>query len=351
MADPRPEASAGEPTPEPAGDVPKRAYRRRLLVVAAAVLVVVIGVAAAAAGGVIHKPVLGVPPGGAGAAGTGGANPVYAQLPIQVASYLGVYQADSPESYAPSIEFSRKINHRLNLAVYYSGWREPFQFAFAGAAAKHDAIPLVQIDPYNTSLAKIAAGDYDTYLTTFAQAVHTWRKNIIISFGHEMNGNWYSWGWKHTNPKVFVSAWRHIVDVFRAEGDYNVTWLWAVNIIDEQTPKIPSPAPWWPGSRYVTWVGIDGYYLKPSWTFAPLFGPTIAAVHLLAGQTPIIISETAASANQAAKITNLFSGIRQYSLLGFVWFDVNGKQDWHISSRSSEAAFASGARHFDEVKP
>ena len=24
---------------------------------------------------------------------------------------------------------------------------------------------------------------------------------------------------------------------------------------------------WWPGKRYVTWVGIDGYYYLPSETF------------------------------------------------------------------------------------
>lgn len=349
MTDPRSELPVGGSALEPTRGSPRRAYRRRLLVAAVA-LAGVGALVAAVASGAISKPVLGVPPAGS-PAGSGAANPVHAHLPVKADSYLGVYETGAPQTYTPSVDFSRRINHRLNLAIYYSGWREPFQFGFANAAAAHGAIPLIQIDPYNTSLAKIAAGDYDTYLTSFAQEVHTWRKNVIISFGHEMNGDWYSWGWKHTKPRVFVSAWQHIVKVFRDEGDYNVTWLWAVNIIDMQSPAIPSPGAWWPGSSYVTWVGIDGYYLKRSWTFAPLFGPTIAAVHTLAGSTPIIISETAASANQAAKIANLFAGIRQYGLLGFVWFDVNGKQDWHINSRSSEMAFASGAKAFDEVTP
>ena len=61
-----------------------------------------------------------------------------------------------------------------------------------------------------------------------------------------------------------------------------MTWLWTVNIINNtQHGKIPPPDPWWPGNSYVTWVGIDGYYLKSSWQFAPLFGPTIAAVRAL----------------------------------------------------------------------
>ena len=61
----------------------------------------------------------------------------------------------------------------------------------------------------------------------------------------------------------------------------------------------------------MNWVGIDGYYLKPSWKFAPLFGPTIAAVRKLT-LDPILIAETGAvpAAGQPAKIADLFAGIR-----------------------------------------
>jgi hypothetical protein len=92
-----------------------------------------------------------------------------------------------------------------------------------------------------------------------------------------MNGSWYSLGLRaHVAGDVRgrLAAHRHL---FRALGARNVTWLWTVNIINNtQAGKIP-PGPWWPGSSYVNWVGIDGYYLKPNWQFAPLFGPTIAA--------------------------------------------------------------------------
>ena len=144
-----------------------------------------------------------------------------------------------------------------------------------------------------------------------------------------------------------MAAWRHIVNVFRQQGADNVTWLWTVNIIDMQRGNIPSPAPWWPGSSYVTWVGIDGYYLKPSWTFAPLFGPTIKAVRALT-LDPILISETGAApaAGQPAKIADLFAGIRAYGLLGFVWFDANGIRDWRLDSPAAVAAFRRGAKTF-----
>ena len=38
---------------------------------------------------------------------------------------------------------------------------------------------------------------------------------------------------------------------------------------------------WWPGTNYVTWVGIDGYYLKPSDTFSSVFGGALDASVLL----------------------------------------------------------------------
>jgi hypothetical protein len=99
--------------------------------------------------------------------------------------------------------------------------------------------------------------------------------------------------------------------------------VWTINIVHPK--RIPAPAPWWPGSSYVTWVGVDGYYFKPSWTFASLFGPTIKAVRALT-HDPILIAETgvAPDADKPAKVTDLFAGIRAYGLLGFVWFNASG---------------------------
>jgi hypothetical protein len=231
--------------------------------------------------------------------------------------------------------------------MYYSGWFEPFKTGFATMAARRGAVPLVQMDPANVSIAGIAHGRYDGYLSEYAEAVRAYRHPVIVSFGPEMNGSWYSWGYTHTSPTVFIAAWRHIVTVFRALGAHNVTWLWTVNVVDDtQRGKIPTPGPWWPGKGYVNWVGIDGYYLDSSWEFAPLFGPTIAAVHALTTD-PILVAETGATAaaGQAAKIDDLFAGIRLYGLLGLVWFDAINYQgsDFRINGPAAVAAFSKGA--------
>jgi mannan endo-1,4-beta-mannosidase len=269
----------------------------------------------------------------------------------QTVRYIGLYERDMPDSYAGVNAFTAATGVRPDVVMYYSSWLEPFQTSFAITAAEHGAVPLVQINPYNVNLAAIASGEFDRYLTAYAEAVHSYSRPVILSFGHEMNGNWYPWSYTHTSPEVFVAAWQHIVTLFRKLGVQNVTWLWTVNIINTQG-NIPSPAKWWPGSSYVTWVGIDGYYHEPSWTFASMFGPTIVAVRART-RDPILIAETGAvsGTDQSAKVTDLFAGIRLYGLLGFVWFNAKADQDWRLSNPDAIVAFRRGAKTYRRPAP
>jgi len=270
--------------------------------------------------------------------------------------YLGLHEPDAPGSYYDVDQFALATGRQPNLVSYYSHWLEPFQVGFATSAMERGAVTLVQMDPMidstNVSLASIATGQYDSYLRSYAAEVKAFGSPIIFSFGHEMNGNWYSWGYQHTSPGVFVAAWQHIVTMFRAAGAGNVTWLWTVNVINNNHATfIPDPTPWWPGRSYVTWVGIDGYYYDSSSMFDSLFGPTIVAVRQLTSD-PILIAETGAavSAGQPAKINNLFDGVRTYGLLGFIWFDENTQgRAWRINSPQAFAAFRHDAKAF--LKP
>jgi hypothetical protein len=277
--------------------------------------------------------------------------PLPVRLPPSSASYLGVYAEGVPGSYSQVTAFAKATDARPDVVMYYSGWFVPFPASFAATAARNGAVPLVQINPDNISVAAIAAGRYDGYLTSYAEAIRAYKHPVIIGFGHEMNGSWSSWGYHHTSPKAFVAAWRHIVSIFKALDARNVTWLWTANIInDSRSGKVDSNLrQWWPGASYVTWVGIDGYYLKPSWQFAPLFGPTIAAVRKLTS-APILIAETGAisTASQSAKISDLFAGVRAYGLLGFVWFNTTNSigQPFGINTPAAIAAFRKGAEAY-----
>jgi mannan endo-1,4-beta-mannosidase len=256
---------------------------------------------------------------------------------------LGIFEPGVPGSYSPVDDFAAAAGVRPNLVMYYSGWQEPFQAAFAAAAARHGAVALVQVDPAGVDLAAIAAGAYDGYLRSYASAVRSYGRRVVVSFGHEMNASWYSWGFARTSPATFTAAWRHIVTLFRAAGAANATWLWTVNVTSSS--QAAPIAPWWPGGSYVTWVGVDGYFYRSSQTFRSLFGPTIAAVRALTSD-PVLIAETGATpaAGKPAKITSLFAGVRRYGLLGFVWFDADTQQDWRVShDRAAIAALRAGA--------
>jgi len=277
----------------------------------------------------------------------GPGHPVVIALPARATSYIGAYAPGVPGSYAPMNSFRLADGVQPNIAPYYSHWGEPFKSRFATVAADHHAVPLVQINPGKVSIAAIAAGHYDSYLQAFGEAVgdfgHRTGRGVIIGFGQQPNCYWRPWSYQYVRPGVWVDAWRHIVTLFRHEGADDVTWLWTVTAMGSR-PGDVSPDRWWPGGRYVTWVGIDGYYYRPSSSFALLFGPTIRAVRRLTND-PILVSETGAQAQagKPVKIADLFHGVRSYGLLGLVWFD---KRRWRLDTPASAAAFASAAKRW-----
>jgi beta-mannanase len=211
---------------------------------------------------------------------------------------------------------------------------------------------LVQLKPEHGAVGAVADGREDAYLRSYAQQVRSFGHQVIISFGQEMNGPWYSWGQGHVPPSLFVAAWRHMVTLFRAQGATNVTWLWDVNC--ELGKPLPV-APWWPGSAYVTWAGLDCYYSQPSDTFSSIFGPTIAAIRKVTSK-PVLIAETAAGPDSGkqreAQIRGLFAGMEADHLLGFVWFDEKQDdgpyhQDWRLEDDPAAlAVFKAAAKQY-----
>lgn len=244
-----------------------------------------------------------------------------APLPPKL-SYLGVYEPTSPDSYSGVDKFSQLIGRSPNIVPYYSSWFEPFQLSFAQAAEARHALPMVQIEPKGIHLSAIAAGKYDAYLKAYARAVRSFGQPVLLAFCHEMNADWYSWGYRHTKPAVFVAAWQHITRVFAAEKASNVRWLWTVNVTGG--PRVSAVSQWWPGAAYVTWVGIDGHYYQPLAGFPQLFGATLNQVRKLTSH-PVLIAETGIAPYVGiAKITDLFAGARAHNVIGLVWFDVAG---------------------------
>jgi Glycosyl hydrolase family 26 len=333
-------AGPASEAPSPAGGGRGRAYA--VLAVAAAIALAALALTASRL---------------AGSSQGHGASAAFSQAggTSRPASYLGVYVATSPRSYAGVADFGRVAGRQPNVAGYFSGWAEPFATSFAEQAYRQHAAVLVQIDPSYASVAAIAHGDYDSYLRSYADSVRHFGHAVIIGFGHEMNAPWYSWGYPHVRPATFVAAWRHVVRLFRGQGADNATWLWTINT---DLPRSGPVHQWWPGAAYVTWVGVDGYFYRSSDTFTSVFGTTIRQVRTFTSK-PVLLAETAAgpAAGQPAKIESLFAGVRRERALGLVWFDEDQHagiyhQDWQLDGGTpAAAAFRRGVSALALARP
>ena len=265
--------------------------------------------------------------------------------PEPLLSYLGVYEPASPHSFSGVDKFGALIGRRPDIAVYYSSWWEPFQLSFARAAEAHHALPMVQLEPRNVNIAAIVAGRYDSYLHQFAHAIRSLGRPVMISFGHEMNADWYSWGYRHTAPSMFVAAWRHIHQQFTADGADNVKWLWTVNVVGG--PDVAAIKAWWPGAAYVTWAGVDGHYFKANIRFPDLFGATLGQIRALTRDHVLVAEAGIAPFVGIPRIVDLFAGAQAHGLLGVVWFDVKGHNIRIEGEPAAVAAFRYAvARYF-----
>jgi hypothetical protein len=292
---------------------------------------------------------------------TGCLTPLRSQPPLAPAAVpasplVGVYEPGSPGSWSNVAGFTTATGVRPRVVVYYSAWKSSFAGSFARTAWDHGAYVLVQLEPKDVTLASIAAGDSDGYLRSFAGDVIAFGHPVIVSFGHEMNGTWYSWGQGHASPADFVAAWRHVVGVFQDEGAANVTWLWTVSSIAGASGSLSQ---WWPGTDWVTWAGVSGYYYRASDSFGSVFGSTIAAVRTLT-TAPLLIAETAVGTtpDRESEIDALFAQVSRLRLAGVVWFDEAQHagiyhQDWRLEhDRAALAAFtAAVAAHLQAPPP
>jgi hypothetical protein len=233
--------------------------------------------------------------------------------------------------------FDKAVRHRANVRIMFLRWGTPM--LPAGTLTKTAALgaqTVIEIQPVHLNMVQIAAGVGDSWLRdVFATGVEALGHPVTVSFGPEMNGQWYPWGIAHNKPADFIAAWRHIHNLLSGtKAGQFLSWLWQPSAIHFSTA---SPKPWWPGSQYVDEVGLDGYYVLPNDTFDVIFAHTIRLVRSLTTR-PILVGETAVGATtgrQVADIKNLFAGIRTYHLKGLIWFNIaqdGGKyhQDWRL---------------------
>jgi cellulose synthase (UDP-forming) len=257
--------------------------------------------------------------------------------------------------------FERVIHKHASVVMWYADWKHSApSLTQLRLVQQRKSIPEITWEPWDSTkalhtpqpryaLRNIIDGKFDGYIRKWARALAVYGGPVRLRFAQEMNGGWYPWG-ARTNgntPAQFVSAWRHIHNIFTAAGARNVQWVWS--------PVSGAPKQYFPGVRYVDRLGVTCLNggtkaFNSGWrSLAAICGPSVQKLHALAPGLPIELSEVAstdAGGNEAAWISNMFSYLARHpEVKSFIWFNLDKQTNWPIqSSPAAERALRHGVQ-------
>lgn len=250
--------------------------------------------------------------------------------------------------------YAHQVGQKPAIILSYKRWDiKPFYPPELEQIGKRGALPMVSWEPWTTTgkpakLWAIARGRYDGYLRRSAHLAKLWGKPVMARFAQEMNGSWAPWERGHvgSTPRSFVLAWRHVVSVFRHAGADNVIWAWCPNVNTGHLPFMQ----YYPGDRWVDWVGLDGFNWGGSIGWRSLSEIFAGSYEELARRTskPIVIGETGSGqtgGDKAAWVTSAF--LRELPnfprVRAVVWYNSIDRADFRIdSSPAALRAFRRG---------
>jgi hypothetical protein len=196
------------------------------------------------------------------------------------------------------------------------------------------------------TLANISAGKFDEDLRAWGRAAKEFGSPLLVEWGTEPNGKWFSWNGKWNGgakegPVRYVAAYRHIVDLMRAEGADNLQWVWHVNWLDQPEAKWNRFENYYPGENYCDWVALSAYGpLTPravdgTESFRFKMRSAYPRLTALAPGKPMVIAEFGCTLNHRTvdatewarnALEDLFSG-RWPAVIGFCWWNESWEND------------------------
>jgi beta-mannanase len=257
---------------------------------------------------------------------------------------------------------------RVGIVQWFADWRTAtVDTEQLRAVAARGSTPQITWEPWDNevggsvqpgyTLASIIRGRHDDYVRSWARDLAAYGDPVLLRFAQEMNGVVYPWaeGLNGNRPGEYARAWRHVHDIFTAEGATNVDWVWSPVTRAVVTAQ-------YPGDRYVDVLGLSGFNGGTAlpwggWrTFADAYNAPLKSLHRLAPGKPVQISEVATADVGGSKplwIKEMFDYLEDHRWIGSVlWFDLPKQVDWRVgSSPAARAAFADGVARFQATPP
>lgn len=236
--------------------------------------------------------------------------------------------------------------------VYFShNWYNGRTFPTATASwiREHGAVPFIRLmlrttaeqdiaEPVYT-LEDIAAGDFDGDLAAWGRAAAAFGTPLIVEFGTEVNGEWFSWngtwnGGATTGPQRFRAAFRHIVEMVRDEGASNITWVFHVDMQDAPEEDWNRFENYYPGEDVVDWVGVSVYGAgepdEDEWTeFRDGMDATVPRLNAMAPGKPVFVLEFGVTMGNPLGDAAEWADDALGDLIGGRWPSVRGFSWWN----------------------
>ena len=217
-----------------------------------------------------------------GAAGAGGGQEEAPPRPLYWGAVIGkqLTGTQAPWDMNALTEFEASVGKGLSLLAFSSPFADcnrrpceffPFPTEAMETIRRHGAIPFLSWSSSRRDRHDVREPAFQPAPTSSRQprrlhprASPKTRGNgahpFFLRFNREMNGFWFPWGDEvnGNKPGEFVTAWRHVHDIFTEVGATNATWVWCPNI--DLTRKLQTPLQdLYPGDDYVDWTCLDGF--------------------------------------------------------------------------------------------
>jgi hypothetical protein len=266
------------------------------------------------------------PPSGSAAPPAAAAYPWVGKGPVPAtpgAAMLGAYVGLSGKSTSAALKLRRKqLGRDPRILHSFYAWRDDLPRTFPDLPP--GSVPMVSWR--GTRYADINDGSADRIITRAAEGFRRYGEPVLLRWAWEMNGDWYAWcGPRNDNDIAgFRAAWKRLWHIFRDAGADNVSWVWGPNWNSSPATPANDMVNYYPGDRYVDWVGVSGYPLheqSPETLYGPLY-------RQFAARKPIMLAETAGidhgAGTKAAWTAALGSWVAKHpAVCAVVWFDTD----------------------------
>jgi hypothetical protein len=200
--------------------------------------------------------------------------------------------------------FERQTRSHPAVFQFFGGWNQSLEYMFRGAEGAQARLMIhlstVRGTTEQITPRGIALGQGDDYLLRLGRRMAESGGVTYIRLMAEMDGHWnaycaYTASGRSKGPaystRMFRQAWRRTVIVLRggdatavnaklralrlppvqgaAAGEVlpqpRVAFMWVPQVAGAPDIRANSPRAYWPGGRYVDWVGTDFYSKFPNW--------------------------------------------------------------------------------------